>query len=73
MTNTESEDLCSMCVYFPVNLPEIAYTRDDYAMLQKKDCSYDFKVGSEDCISTRKTSCSVVDMENLMMQKKKGS
>lgn len=72
MTKTENEDLCSMCVYFPVNLPEIAYSREDYLMLQKKECSYDFNAGSEGCIATRKTSCSVVDMENLMMQKNKG-
>lgn len=72
MVIKENLELCSMCVYFPENLPEVAYSREDYLMLQEKECSYDYIAGSESCIATRKTSCSVVDMENLMKQKHKG-
>lgn len=72
MTVKTKEELCSMCVYLPENLPAFAYSSEDYAMLKEKDCSYDFIAGSIQCMATRKTSCSVVDMENLMKQKKKG-
>jgi len=73
MTVKTKQALCSMCVYLPENLPAVAYSGEDYAMLQAKDCSYDFIAGSKECMETRKTSCSVVDMENLMKQKKKGA
>lgn len=67
MTVTENmkEKLCIGCVYYPPNLPSHAYTTEDYKMLQQKNCSFDHKPGVQDCLDTRKTSCSIVDMQNL--------
>ena len=66
--NLNIEDHCFGCVYFPPNLPETAYPADDYALLQQKNCSYDHEPGDEHCQSTRKTSCSVVDLENIDLE-----
>lgn len=57
-----SESLCPTCVYFPPNLPEDKYPPADWAELQKKQCSFDHVPGSDDCLATRKTSCSLVDL-----------
>ena len=57
------EELCIGCVYYPPNLPQHAYSTDDYTMLQQKDCSFDHAPGEQHCLETRKTSCSVVDMQ----------
>ena len=59
------EELCLGCVYYPPNLPEHAYSTDDFTMLQQKDCSFDHVPGEQNCLHTRKTSCSIVDMQNL--------
>ena len=59
------EELCMGCVYYPPNLPEHAYPSDDYAMLQLKNCSFDHEPGEQYCLDTRKTSCSIVDMQKL--------
>lgn len=56
---------CVGCVYYPLNLPTNAYSKEDYRMLQQKNCSFDFQAGDDDCNRTRKTSCSLVDLENL--------
>lgn len=56
---------CAGCVYHPPNLPADAYPEEDYRMLQRKDCSFDFQPKDDNCTITRKTSCSLVDMENL--------
>ena len=56
---------CAGCVYFPPNLPEQAYTSEDYRMLQAKNCSFDFQPTDRNCVVTRKTSCSLVDLENF--------
>jgi len=56
---------CVGCVYYPINLPANAYSDEDYRMLQKKDCSFDFQPMDDNCNKTRKTSCSLVDLENL--------
>lgn len=56
---------CEVCVYYPPNLPSNAYPEEDYLMLQKKKCSFDFQPLDEHCQATRKTSCSLVDLENL--------
>lgn len=56
---------CESCVYYPPNLPVNAYSAQDYRMLRAKDCSFDYQPGSEDCCTTRKTSCSLLDLEHL--------
>lgn len=56
---------CMSCVYYPPNLPVTAYSEEDYQMLQEKNCSFDFHPMDNDCHVTRKTSCSLVDMEKL--------
>jgi len=56
---------CLSCVYYPPNLPASAYPEADHRMLQKKRCSFDFQPGDAHCRTTRKTSCSLVDLENL--------
>ncbi len=56
---------CFGCVYYPPNLPADAYPAEDYRMLQGKSCSFDFNPEDENCRATRKTSCSLVDLENL--------
>jgi len=56
-------ELCEGCVYFPPNLPSHAYSKEDWEVLQKKSCSFDFQAGGVDCTSTRKISCSLVDLK----------
>lgn len=56
---------CEVCVYYPPNLPAHAYPEEDYQMLQEKSCSFDFQPKDENCHATRKTGCSLVDLENL--------
>lgn len=56
---------CAGCVYYPQNLPANAYSQEDYRMLQQKNCSFDFQPGDDDCNRIRKTSCSLVDLENI--------
>ena len=65
MSSKGVDEYCFGCVYYPPNLPESAYPADDYRLLQQKSCSYDYLPGDENCQLTRKTSCSVVDLENL--------
>lgn len=66
MTTTNPDnDHCLGCVYYPPNLPPSAYAEEDYRMLQAKDCSFDHQPGDEGCRITRKTSCSMVDLEQL--------
>ena len=62
---TGANDHCESCVYYPPNLPVNAYSAEDHRMLREKHCSFDFQPGTEDCRTTRKTSCSLVDLENL--------
>lgn len=59
------EELCMGCVYYPPNLPQYAYSTDDYRMLQQKDCSFDHMPGEQNCLETRKTSCSIVGVQKL--------
>lgn len=60
--STDNEH-CVGCVYYPPNLPVHAYAADDYRMLQEKSCSFDYQPGDQGCDSTRKTSCSLVDLK----------
>ena len=63
--NEEQSEHCMSCVYYPPNLPVHAYSEDDYRMLQSKSCSFDHEPLDDDCIMTRKTSCSLVDLEEM--------
>ena len=66
MFNTENtQEHCISCVYYPPNLPEEAYSEQDYRMLKQKSCSFDHLPGDTNCRATRKTSCSLIDLENL--------
>lgn len=64
-TTHEANEHCAGCVYYPPNLPPHAYAEEDYRMLQEKLCSFDFVPGDPGCNGTRKTSCSLVDLEQL--------
>jgi hypothetical protein len=64
--STVSDPLCTSCVYFPPNLPEGKYPSEDWLELQKKQCSFDFIPGTNECQATRKTSCSLVDLRDKM-------
>ena len=65
-TTTEtSHEHCIACVFFPPNLPASAYSEDDYSMLQEKSCCFDHRPGGSDCSQTRKTSCSLLDLEQV--------
>lgn len=66
MSNTTPDtELCIGCVYYPPNLPATAYTEEDYRMLQARACSFDHHPGDEGCRGSRKTSCSLVDLEHM--------
>ena len=67
--NSDDNELCAGCVYHPPNLPRDAYPAADWAMLQTRQCSFDHVANSADCLATRKTSCSLVDMERLRAKK----
>lgn len=56
------EEYCPGCVYHPSNLPQSAYSAADWAMLQARACSFDHVPGTVDCLGSRKTSCSLVDL-----------
>ncbi|BAZ93042.1 uncharacterized protein FOKN1_0640 [Thiohalobacter thiocyanaticus] len=60
----EVDELCGGCVYYPPNLPAAAYSEADYHELQQKRCAYDYRPGDQNCRLTRKTSCSIVDLQN---------
>lgn len=64
----EIEDHCLGCVYYPPNLPATAYSESDYNELQQKSCSYDYLPGDQYCRQTRKTSCSIVDLQQMQNQ-----
>lgn len=63
--SVEPEALCSGCVYYPPNLPPNAYSLEDWVVLQARSCSFEQKPGDTDCLATRKTSCSLVNLEAL--------
>jgi len=64
----EIEEHCLGCVYYPPNLPAAAYSEADYNELQQKSCSYDYQPGDQHCLQTRKTSCSIVDLQQMQNQ-----
>ena len=63
--DTATEAHCFGCVYYPPNLPPHAYAEDDWAMLQARTCSFDYTPGTPDCMTSRKTSCSLVDLDAM--------
>lgn len=56
------DDYCPGCVYYPPNLPPQAYSEADWAMLQTRRCAFEHAPGTDDCLASRKTSCSLVDL-----------
>lgn len=64
ITQTANEN-CIGCVYFPPNLPPRAYPVEDYRMLQEKSCCFDYLPGDTGCSETRKSSCSLIDLQHL--------
>lgn len=62
LNTEEAAAHCCACVFYPPNLPAGAYAADDYKMLQEKNCSFDFEPADRDCVQTRKTSCSLLDL-----------
>lgn len=66
MKHTEAfKEYCISCVYYPPNLPAHAYSEEDFLMLQLKSCSFDHQPEDKNCRTTKKTSCSLVDLDNL--------
>lgn len=65
LTIQNAHEDCLGCVYFPPNLPANAYPEEEFRLLQQKSCSFDFLPRDSDCAQTRKTSCSLVDLEHL--------
>lgn len=63
--DTSLADHCFGCVYYPPNLPPHAYAADDWAMLQARTCSFEHVPGTADCLASRKTSCSLVDLDTM--------
>lgn len=61
-TTDERNELCFGCVYYPPNLPRHAYDQADWDMLQARSCSFDHAPGDTHCLSSRKTSCALVDL-----------
>lgn len=59
----DNPQLCQGCVYYPPNLPRAYYTDDEWALLEGKTCSYDATPGDGMCEAMRKTSCSLVSLE----------
>jgi hypothetical protein len=59
------EEHCFGCVYYPPNLPRHAYADADWAMLQARACAFEHVPGTSDCLASRKTSCSLVDLETV--------
>lgn len=64
-TKNTADEHCLGCVYYPPNLPPSAYSEEDYRMLQAKTCSFDHQPCDQGCAVTRKTSCSLVDLQHL--------
>ncbi len=62
-TSTADANLCLGCVYYPPNLPPHAYDKEDWDMLQAQTCSFEYQPGDAGCQATRKTACSLVNLE----------
>ena len=63
MPESAVETHCAGCVYHPPNLPPDAYPPEDWAMLQTRICAFEHTPGSPDCLETRKTHCSLDDLD----------
>ena len=60
-TSQHRHEHCMSCVYYTRNLPASAYTEE----VQTKSCSFDYQPQDGNCRVARKTSCSLVDLEQL--------
>jgi hypothetical protein len=60
--------LCGSCVFFPPNLPEQAYSEEEYRMLMSKACSFDATSGDENCNAMRRGCCGLVSLDKLFPQ-----
>jgi hypothetical protein len=63
--DTTATEYCIGCVYHPPNLPPHAYAEDDWAMLQARTCAFEHRPRTPDCLASRKTSCSLVDLDAM--------
>lgn len=61
-TTALTEAHCLGCVFYPPNLPRDAYAEADWAMLEALSCALEHSPGDADCLGSRKTSCSLVDL-----------
>lgn len=68
----EPHELCVGCVYFPPNLPRRCYAEEDWDMLQQRSCSFEHHPGDAGCAASRKTSCSLVDLNALETPARRG-
>ena len=59
----KTDPMCKACVYYPPNLPESMYSKEDWLLLQGKECSFDAVPGDGMCQSMRKGSCSIVKLD----------
>jgi len=57
-----TEQYCFGCVLYPPNLPPYAYAEADWAVLRNMSCSLEHSAGTEACLGSRKTSCSLVEL-----------
>jgi len=65
-SSNATHDFCWGCVYYPPNLPRNAYSDSDWSLLQSRTCSFDHLPNSPDCLATRKTSCSLIDLASTL-------
>ena len=63
--SAEPEALYIGYMYYLPNLPPNACAPKDWEMLLLRQCSFEHKPGDICCLTTRKTSCSLVDLEAL--------
>lgn len=61
----ETDGLCGGCVYYPPNLPRQHYAEADWQVLQAMTCACSCLPASEECLASRKTHCSLVDLRKL--------
>lgn len=59
----KTEETCMGCVYYPPNLPRSLYSDEDWELVQGKECSFDAEPGDGMCNAMRKSSCSLVSLD----------
>lgn len=58
-------------MYHPPNLPQPYYSPEDWQVLQKVSCAYEYSPGSGACQNTRKSHCDLVDLRAVVDRKGK--